>query len=278
VQDPDDPASLLNRTITPAAFTTASGKDFTQYGSLKAISDRDGFNSQQALSYKAQALPELQAAGAKLPIKILMPYNPVVTNWDKECQIIEQQLETLLGKDYIDIVVEAGPSTGFLAAVRRSGKYALMKSNWGADYQDPDTWAEPFRAVSNNYNFMANAPNEAVDGKPSTSKTAATLQVVNQYYALVQQAKAPAAEAARYTAYAEAEAFLINHALVIPFSIDTAGYVASKIPPFDGPYAPFGLSIYRYKGIRLLDKAMSNTEYIAAYQTWLRERAAALAQ
>jgi oligopeptide transport system substrate-binding protein len=277
VQDPEDPASLVNNTITPAEFAVGAGRDFTQYPAIKPITDRDSFNAQEALAYKARALPELRAAGAKFPIKIYMPFNALVVNWDKECQVVEQQLESLLGTDYIDIIVEAGPSSGFLAAVRRSGKYAFMKCNWGADYADPQTWTEPFRAVNNTYNFMSHAPANAVDGKPSVNKSPATLAVVNQYYTLVDRAKAiNTDEATRYTAFAEAEAFLINHAIIIPFSIDTYGYVASRLNPFEAQYTPYGVPQYRYKGLKLLDKPMGNTEYHAVYEAWKRERAAAL--
>jgi oligopeptide transport system substrate-binding protein len=277
VEDPEDPASLLNNTITPADFAAGAGKDFAQYPAIKPITGRDSFQPQEALAYKAKALPELRAGGAKFPIKIYMPFNPLVTNWDKECQVVEQQLESLLGTDYIDIIVEAGPSSGFLAGVRRSGKYAFMKCNWGADYADPQTWTEPFRAANNTYNFMSHAPGSAVDGKPSVNKTPATLAVVNQYYTLVDRAKAIATdEAARYAAFAEAEAFLINHAIIIPFSIDTSGYVASRLNPFEAQYTPYGVPQFRYKGMKLRDKPMGNAEYHAAYEAWKRERAAAL--
>jgi oligopeptide transport system substrate-binding protein len=101
--------------------------------------------------------------------------------------------------------------------------------------------------------------------------------VVSQYYTLVDRAKAiNTDEATRYTAFAEAEAFLINHAIVIPFSIDTYGYVASRLNPFEAQYTPYGVPQYRYKGLKLLDKPMSNTEYHAVYEAWKRERAAAL--
>jgi oligopeptide transport system substrate-binding protein len=277
-QDPESPESLVNNTITPAEFAVGAGKDFTQYPALQAITARDSFNAQEALAYKARAVPELQAAGAKFPIKILMPYNPVVVNWDNESQLVEQQLEGLLGKDYIDIVVEAGPASGFLASVRRSGKYAFMKCNWGADYADPQTWTEPFRAVNNTYNFMANAPSQAVDGKPSVNKTQATLRTVNEYYTLVDRAKAITNdEARRYTAFAEAEAYLINHAIIIPFSIDTEGYMANRTNPFEFQYAPYGLAPYRYKGVKLLAKPMSNDEFKAASAKWKVDRAAAIA-
>ena len=98
-------------------------------------------------------MEELTAAGCKFPVKVYMRYNPDTTNWDKECQVVEQQLENALGKDYIDVIVEAGPSTGFLGAVRRTGDFGLMKCNWGADYADPQTWTDPF-SKTNTYNFM----------------------------------------------------------------------------------------------------------------------------
>ncbi|MDR2209906.1 MAG: peptide ABC transporter substrate-binding protein [Spirochaetaceae bacterium] len=278
VLDPNSPESLLNNTITPATFAVGAGKDFVQYPPIKPITDRDSFNSQEALAYKAKALPELRAAGAKFPIKILMPYNPIIVGWDKECQVVEQQLESLLGTDYIDIIVEAGPSTGFLAGVRRTGKYAFMKCNNGADYADPQTWITSFREIDNTYNFMSHDPAKMVDGKPSVNKPPATRQMTNQYYTLVNAAKAITTdEARRYNAFAEAEAFLINHAVIIPFSIDTYGYVASRLNPFEAQYAPYGLPPYRIKGMKLLERAMSNEEYKAAYAQWQREREAAIA-
>ncbi|MDR2078147.1 MAG: hypothetical protein LBP74_00315, partial [Treponema sp.] len=252
-----------------------------QYPAIKAIAERDSFNTAEALAYKEKALPELRAAGAKFPIKMLMPYNPANStdpNWDKECQVVEQQLEALLGTDYIDIIVEAGPAAGFLAAVRRSGKYAFMKCNWGADYADPQTWTDPFRAVNNTYNFMAHEPSRAIDGKPSVNKPPATRAMTDEYYALVRKAVAlTTEEAPRYAAFAEAEAYLINHAVVIPHSIETVGYVADRTDPFAIQYAPYGLAGYRFKGIKILDKPMSNAEFKAAYARWKTERAAAVA-
>lgn len=84
-------------------------------------------------------MEELTAAGATFPVKILMSYNPSTANWDKQCQIVEQQLEETLGKDYIDIILVAGPATNFLSQVRQAGDYALMLCNWGPDYADPET-------------------------------------------------------------------------------------------------------------------------------------------
>ena len=82
-------------------------------------------------------MEELTAEGATFPVKVLMPYNPSSTNWDKECQVVEQQLEGLLGSDYIDVIVEAGPSTGFLSEVRRGGKIRADEVQLGRGLRRP---------------------------------------------------------------------------------------------------------------------------------------------
>ena len=99
-----------------------------------------------------------------------------------------------------------------------------------------------------------------------------------EYNALVDAAQAERVDLeARYTAFAEAEAFLINHAMVIPYGLEGGGYKVSRLNVFEAQYSPFGVSELRYKGQHLLDKPMSMDEFNAAYETWRTERAEALA-
>ncbi len=262
VSEPQDPKARLSNTVNPPNFVDLNGKDYTEFGDLAAITDGDSFDESAALSYKEKAMSELKAEGAAFPVKILMPYNPSITNWDKECVVVEQQLEALLGTDYIDIIVEAGPATDFLSQVRRVGKYAFMLCNWGADYADPQTWTDPFTA-DNSYTFMDKAMNNG-DGVADT---------VKEYYSLVDAAKAiPIDLNARYEAFAKAEAYLIQHALAIPYSISNSFYVVDKKNVFEGQYAPFGVSVLRYKGQHLLDKPISMEEFNAAQQQWKADR------
>ena len=279
VVEPENPEDLLNNTITPPTFASANGVDYTQYPALKAISDGDSFNEADALAYKEKAVEELTAAGATFPIQVYMRYNPDTTNWDKECQVIEQQLESVLGTDYIDVVVEAGPSTNFLSTVRRGGDYGFMKCNWGADYADPQTWTDPFKEQSNSYNFMATDEDYEVGQMTSTNKSPETQALVAQYYELVNAAKAITTdEEARYAAFAEAEAFLIEHAFVVPFSISNSGYVATRLNIFEAEYAPYGLALQRFKFQKLREEPMSMDEYTQLYTQWLTDRDAALAE
>jgi oligopeptide transport system substrate-binding protein len=95
-----------------------------------------------------------------------------------------------------------------------------------------------------------------------------------EYYALVDAAKAETTDiAARYEKFAEAEAYIINKAYIIPFGSTNGGYSASMLDPFSGQYAPFGISNERYKGTVLLDDPMNTDEYFDAYDAWLEERA-----
>ena len=79
-------------------------------------------------------------------------------------------------------------------------------------------------------------------------------------------------------AFAEAEAYLINHAIVIPFGSNTGGYTASRLNPFEGQFGATGLASCRYKGQHLLEKPMSTDEYYDAYDAWLEQREALAAK
>jgi len=273
VAEPYNPDKQILNTVTPPALVDLNGTDYTNIGDLKAITARDSFQADEAKKYAEKAKTELKAAGATLPVKILMPYNPTTANWDKECQVVEQQLENLLGKDYIDIIPEAGPSTGFLSATRRAGKYALMKCNFGPDYADPQTFTDPFQPND------ANGEGGGSYNKPEKVQGYTDADGNKTYSNLLKAAMGESLDLTkRYNAFAKAEAFLINNAFVIPYGLNTDGYQVTKRNEFDYQYAPFGVSILRYKGQHLLQKPMSMDEYYAAEKKWNEEREAALAK
>ncbi len=255
-----DPTSMKNNTITPNGFCAAS-KDYTFYGDLKAYTDGDNFDEAKAAEYKAAAMAELTAAGATFPVKMLMCFNPSTSNWAQECQVVEQTIEKVLGTDFIDIIVEAGPDTGFLGAVRRSGKYAFMKCNWGADYADPETWTDPFSDTSS-YSFIYK------------SEDPTTQALYAEYLDLVAAAKAITNDMdARYEAFAKAEAFLLDHAFAAPIHISSRSYQMCDLNVFEGQYASFGMASLRYKDQHLYETSMGLEEYQAAYAEWLAKLA-----
>lgn len=260
--DPVNAEELLYNTITPTDFATFNGTDYVNMGDLAEISalGADTFNEALALEYKAKAVEELTAAGAKFPIVMKMMYNVSLSWWADECQTVEQQLEGLLGTDYIDIVIVGGASSGFLGN-RRTGNYAFMKVNWGADYADPETYTDPFNVIGTNSYRFTDAAIDAVD--------------LSEYRELLAAAKAITGDTeARYQAFAKAEAYLIQHAYMIPMSPWSGGYTVSKLDTFTSQYAPFGISQERFKGQKMLDHPMSTDEYYDAYDAWQEAREA----
>lgn len=261
--EPYDPEKRISNTITPKNFVDLNGTDYTQLGSLAKFANTDSFNPTLALEYKAKAMEELKGK-AKFPVKVLMPYNTSVVDWANRAQVIEQQMENLLGTDYIDIIIEPKPPTGFLAEVRRAGNYAFLECNWGPDYADPETYTDPFYP-GGTYNW----PEKAEGYLEANGK--------NKYTNMVDAAKAEVIDIEkRYTLFAEAEAFFIDQAFVIPYAVGGGGYSASRLNPFESQYSPFGVSAERYKGQRILEKPMNSEEFTAALQQWEKERAEAL--
>lgn len=261
--EPYAPERRLHNTITPRNFVNAAGKDFVDMGDLAKLSKTDSFNKVLAAEYKAKAMAEL-AGKAKFPVKIMMPYNAGQPDWTNRAQVVEQQLENLLGKDYIDVIPVSFPATGFLGATRRKGNYALMECNWGPDYADPETYTDPF-ITGSNYNWPEKALGYAQANGKSTYENmvdAAKAEVVNN--------------AKRYELFAKAEAYFIGEAFVIPYAIGGGGFTASKLEPFSYPFAPFGTSTLKYKGQTVMQKPLSTEAYNKMKATWDSEREEAL--
>ena len=263
----DNAEELIQNTITPKTFAVNGDKDYTTYGNLAAIADTDSFDEALALEYAATAKTELEAAGCTFPIKIPLPYNSGMASWGDECMVIEQQLENLLGSDFIDIIVVQGPSSGFLGSVRRVGKYALLKCNWGADYADPETWTDPF-VDGNSYNFAY----DTTARFDKTTKTEETMAIVAEYWRLVDEAKAITSDIdARYTAFANAEAYYIEHAMLIPYGVTGGDYEVTKLNPFEGQYCSCGQATSRYKGQKVYETAMSQEMFEQQLAAWEAE-------
>lgn len=257
--EPYDPESKLVNTITPKNFVDYKGTDYTNIGDLAAITKKDSFDESAAKKYKEKAMQELQGQ-VKFPVKVLLPYNSGSSDNAKREQVVEQQLENLLGKDFIDVQIEAKPPTGYLKEVRKSGNYALLLCNWGPDYADPETYSDSF-ATGGTYN------------KPELEATG----IGAEYEKMLDAAKAESTDVEkRYELFAKAEAHLINHAMVIPYIVGGNGYVASRLNPFDSEYSPFGVISEKYKGQTILEKPMNNDEFKSALQKWENERKDAL--
>lgn len=263
----DDPSIHKINTVTPKGFSVNEGKDYVFYGGLAKYTEGESFDPELAVQFRDAAKAELEAAGCKFPIKVTVNYNTSSTTWANCTVVLEQQLEELLGADFIDIIVVPYSGSSFLKETRRNGNYALQELNWGADFMDPETWADPFDH-KNSYNFFCNETLEQ-DGINQYTKTEETAALIDQYFELVAAAREETGDMnARYEAFAAAESFYIDHAIVVPGFISGGSYQATKLNAFEGQYAMMGQSSSRYKGQHVYKTAMSQDMFDAQYAEW----------
>lgn len=269
--DPESPETIIQNTVNPIGFASVDGTDFTALDAFAHIAD-NYFNAEKALLYKDLAIEELTEAGVTFPVTMVITYKVSDSDWENESILLKQQLEEVLGTDYINCELYAGPSEDFLAATRRAGKYSFMRCNWGADYADPETWTDPFAVTTdsetgaikgNSYNKMDLMLTDA------NEQFTETRDILNAYYAAVDEAKASVIDMTdRYNKFAVAEAMLIDRAMLIPYFISPADYQVTKLNIFEGEYAAFGISTLRYKYQHLSDEFITAEEYEAAFAAW----------
>lgn len=301
--EPNNPEDILLGTISPKNFLSVEGIDYTQLEPLKEFSDTNSYNEVLALEYKDKAMDELKGK-VEFPLTVVWPYNTSADDWAKRSQVIKQQLERTLGTDYINVVVVPQAPSGFNSNVRGKGQYSIMEMTWGADYPDPATFTDIFlrsTEIGWSYNkaFMAleylkdweytEAENEKFnkrgvdeDGVETLSENEEYPQLKDKkatYDIMIDEAKAELLDLEkRYNLFAEAEAFVIDNAIVIPFFNSRGGYVATYCDPFSAYTTQINRDAHKIKGKLILDKPMTQEEYKEAEQQYMKEREEALKQ
>ncbi len=249
-------------TITPPSFCANSkGVDYTECGGLANLSDF--FDEAKAKEYRDAAVEELTAAGVTFPIKIQYPYNPAVVDWDKQCQVFKQQVEAVLndGFDFVNIIITPGSLRQLPERGAPGGCLPADVLLLGCRLLRPETEVYPFYQEAGDrgtcYSFLRTGVEDGI-------VTGETAELVMQYMSMVENAKTITEDLdARYEAFADAEAFLIENALVIPLGMPVPPYIATRLNLWEGQYAPTGLSTNRLKGVHILDHYVSMDEYNA---------------
>ena len=249
----------LAASVTPPGFAAdAEGLDYTAQEALSALGDP--FDPALAREYRDRAVAELEGQGAHFPVKMLLRPPADDEHALARAGALEERLETLLGTDYIDVIVEAAASENYWTLVRRGSGYMLLECFWDADSFDPDTWTKPFYQPLEpdgsygrgyRYAYLAYA---VTDGTSSA-------ETVREYFALVEAARAQTDPAARLSAFAAAEAHLIDHALALPLGTGERGYAVSRLDMTGCP--AMGLARWSFRGARLREQPLTMAESLS---------------
>ena len=267
--EPYDPESKLLNTFTRRELVQADGVDYTMMGGLAAYTEGESFDEAKALEYKEKAMEELSGK-VTFPIQILLPFSTSKVDTANRMQVIEQQMEGLLGTDYIDIILESHPSTGFSAQVRRPGAYSMMEMGWGPDFADPLGMMNPVHTDSLDGSYMRVSMAEDLLDENGNSLFEAALDTADAETKNL---------AKRYELFAEAECMLLDKAILIPFYTSGGGYKASYLDPFSGYTSQMGRNgAIKLKGAVILDEPMGMSEYPAALEQYEKDRAERMKQ
>ena len=267
--EPYDPESKLLNTFTRRELVQADGVDYTMMGGLAAYTEGESFDEAKALEYKEKAMEELPGQ-VTFPIQILLPFSTSKVDTANRMQVIEQQMEGLLGTDYIDIILESHPSTGFSAQVRRPGAYSMMEMGWGPDFADPLGMMNPVHTDSLDGSYMRVSMAEDLLDENGNSLFEAALDTADAETKDL---------AKRYELFAEAECMLLDKAILIPFYTSGGGYKASYLDPFSGYTSQMGRNgAIKLKGAVILDEPMGMSEYPAALEQYEKDRAERMKQ
>ena len=240
-----NPLSCQNFCYTAnAVAVNSAGVDYTQLvrdelGLQYSTETFARVDAAKAAEYKAKAIEELTAAGIELPLKMAYYISGSSTTAKETADVLANLIKTGLGDDLV--VLDTKTYVSKLATEVRDPQLASIYINgWGADFADPinflgqETYGEDNAYYSQSYSKINNATDETL------------IATYKEFTRLVNEAKAITGDLdARYAAFAKAEAYMLNHALVIPWSYSVT-WQLTKVNNYSQIFSAYGVQGERY--------------------------------
>ena len=186
------------------------GRDYVQkvWENLGYSSGR--YDAEKGKQYKEQAMEELSG---KVSFPVQMDYYIAAGNQDSlDTATVIKEIVEALGSDYITVNIKTFVSNG-TQEVYNPKLHSVVISGWGADYRDPENFIgqELYGDDGAFYAMRYSNVNDITDE--------ALIATYQEFTELGRTASGIFDDITkRYDAYAEAEAYMIEHALVIPLN------------------------------------------------------------
>ena len=193
----------------------------------------------KAEEYKKQAIEELTALGVTFPVEVdyyISASNQVALD---SANVMAQAFSDGLGDDYVKFNIKTYVSSNRNEVVQPH-LHSFVTNGWGADYGDPQDYLGQEVYGNDNAYYSANYSyiNELDRRNPGEQSSAE--DTYKEYTKMVEDADAITDDLdARYAAYAKAEAYLLDHVLVLPCNY-SIGWCLSKIDNDTKMYAMYG--------------------------------------
>lgn len=279
----------LRNTLVPADFVEIGGKpygdtvasklkalDSDAFGDVNLSDGQDGYyNADKAKEYMEKAKTELEAKGVQFPIHLDMPVEETSEISVNMVKSLKKSVETSLGSDNVVVDVQLLNEDKYLAATYqattgKAGDFDITNaSGWGPDYTDPSSYLNIYDSrKGDNIHTLGLEASAVVQG---TDPSTAAKKAINlsEYDALLDKAAAITDDLdARYTAYADAEAWLLDNALQVPIYADGGTPRVTNVVPFSGPYGWAGIAANKLKYVEVQSDIVTTDQYDKAKKAW----------
>ncbi|HFD3449587.1 TPA: peptide ABC transporter substrate-binding protein [Enterococcus faecium] len=279
----------LRNTLVPADFVEIGGKPYgdTVASKLKALDSdafgdvdlsdgQDGYyNADKAKEYMEKAKTELEAKGVQFPIHLDMPVEETSEVSVNMAKSLKKSVEDSLGSDNVVVDIHLLNDNKYLAATYQAttgqaGDFDITNaSGWGPDYTDPSSYLNIYD--SRKGDMIQTLGLEASAVVQGTDPSAAAKKAINlsEYDALLDKAAAITDDLdARYTAYADAEAWLLDNALQVPIYAYGGTPRVTNVVPFSKPFAWTGIATNKLKYIEVQSDIVTTKQYDKAKKAW----------
>ena len=272
LREPVDPSRLVRNTINAeGAIFNSQGVDYTQLAPLADVTNAN-YNADPAAAraYMEAAIAELcEADGTikgvtagevdylpviKTEVDAKLPVSLIYVGTDDESEIImaqlfEQMIEESIGADYIDVVLAFDTSGDFYGTVGGSVdgpfNYDIYWDSLSTGYADPS-------------GILGRIGTDGVENVGAYN--------VPEFDALIDKALEAKTFDERLNYFAQAEAFLLEGAYMIPVISSLRGYHMSYEVPFTAPRCLYGCN--RFKGLEVSSKPVTLEQYKKLEAEW----------
>lgn len=222
---------------------TSDGTDYTDLVRERlGMRETDGktmarLDTTKAADYKKKAMEELTALGVTFPVGVDHYISASNQTALDSANVLKQAFSDSMGDDFMVLNIKTYVSS-VNKEVRDPKLHSIMLNGWGADYGDPQNYLG--QEVLDSDNAWYSKAYSNINDVKETPETKALLDAYKEYTKLVATADAITTDLdARYNAYADAEAYLLQHALVIPCNYEIT-WCLTKIDNYTRMNAMYG--------------------------------------
>lgn len=231
------------------------------------------YDPAKALSYMAKAREELAGQGTALPIVITVPADSASPGDIAMKQRLKGDLEALFGSDTIAVSIAVMAPDDIDALLSRAGdgtarSLALDMTpilGWKAEYGDPLAFLDAL-SLPDGQLWPLMGLDDAALGE---SAYAALADVRRAFLEKLLEAKTEGRDICRrLELFGEAEALLLDEALILPLFALGGSLQLSCIEPWTAPYAGYGADRYKLKGIIVRPEPFTREERKSLFLAW----------